>query len=90
MNNGDKVEILRSKNQKPKMDWLNVVVTSKAKGKIKLALKEAKLKEAEHGKEILKRRFRNWKIEFDDSQHKDADKYQKWSNNFLSVFLEQT
>ena len=67
LKNGDKVEILRSKNQKPKMDWLNVVVTSKAKGKIKLALKEAKLKEAEHGKEILKRRFRNWKIEFDDN-----------------------
>lgn len=65
--NGDKVEILRSKSQRPKMDWLNVVVTSKAKGKIKQALKEAKLKEAEHGKEILKRRFRNWKIEFDDS-----------------------
>ena len=67
LKNGDKVEILRSKTQKPKVDWLNVVVTSKARGKIKLALKEAKLKEAEHGKEILKRRFRNWKIEFDDS-----------------------
>jgi GTP pyrophosphokinase len=66
LQNGDKVEILRSKNQKPKMDWLNVVVTSKAKGKIKQALKEAKLKEAEHGKEILKRRFRNWKVEFND------------------------
>lgn len=67
LKNGDKVEVLRSKNQKPKMDWLNVVVTSKAKGKIKQALKEAKLKESEQGKEILKRRFRNWKIEFDDS-----------------------
>ncbi|MCK4750036.1 MAG: bifunctional (p)ppGpp synthetase/guanosine-3',5'-bis(diphosphate) 3'-pyrophosphohydrolase, partial [Bacteroidales bacterium] len=67
LKNGDKVEILRSKNQKPKVDWLNVVVTSKAKGKIKMALKEAKLKEAEQGKEILKRRFRNWKIDFDDS-----------------------
>jgi GTP pyrophosphokinase len=67
LQNGDKVEILRSKTQKPKMDWLNVVVTSKAKGKIKLALKEAKLKEAENGKEILKRRFRNWKVGFDDS-----------------------
>lgn len=67
LQNGDKVEILRSKSQKPKMDWLNVVVTSKAKGKIKQALKEAKLKESEHGKEILKRRFRNWKVEFDDS-----------------------
>jgi len=67
LKNGDKVEILRSKIQKPKMDWLNAVVTSKAKGKIKQALKEAKLKEAEHGKEILKRRFRNWKLEFNDS-----------------------
>ena len=67
LKNGDKVEILRSKSQKPKIDWLNVVVTSKAKGKIKQALKEAKLKESEEGKEILKRRFRNWKIEFDDS-----------------------
>jgi len=67
LKNGEKVEVLRSKNQKPKMDWLNVVVTSKAKGKIKQALKEEKLKESEQGKEILKRRFRNWKIEFNDS-----------------------
>ncbi len=66
LKNGDKVEILRSKNQKPKIDWLNVVVTSKARSKIKSALKEAKLKEAEQGKEILKRRFRNWKIDFND------------------------
>lgn len=67
LKNGDKVEILRSKTQSPKMDWLNAVVTSKAKGKIKQALKEAKLKEAEHGKETLKRRFRNWKVDFNDS-----------------------
>ena len=67
LQNGDKVEVLRSKNQKPKIDWLNDVVTSKAKGKIRQALKEAKLKESEQGKEILKRRFRNWKIEFNDS-----------------------
>ncbi len=78
LKNGDKVEILRSKNQKPKMDWLNVVVTSKAKGKIKLALKEAKLKEAEHGKEILKRRFRNWKIEFDDTSIRKVIKHFKY------------
>ena len=78
LKNGDKVEILRSKNQKPKMDWLNIVVTSKAKGKIKQALKEAKLKEAEHGKEILKRRFRNWKIEFDDSSIRKLIKHFKY------------
>ncbi len=67
LRNGDKVEVLRSKNQRPKMDWLNMVVTSKAKSKIRLALKEDRLKESEQGKEILKRRFRNWKIDFDDS-----------------------
>jgi len=78
LKNGDKVEILRSKNQKPKMDWLNVVVTSKAKGKIRQALKEAKLKEAEHGKEILKRRFRNWKVEFDDSSIRNVIKHFKY------------
>jgi GTP pyrophosphokinase len=66
LHNGDKVEIIRSKTQKPNLDWLNFVVTSKAKTKIKLALKEEKLKEAENGKEILKRRFKNWKLEFKD------------------------
>lgn len=66
MKNGDKIEIIRSKNQKTNMDWLNYVVTSKAKSKIKQALKEEKLKGAESGKEILKRRFKNWKLEFKD------------------------
>jgi GTP pyrophosphokinase len=66
LNNGDRVEIITSKNQKPKQDWLNYVVTSKARAKIKFALKEEKLAEAENGKEILKRRFKNWKIEFED------------------------
>jgi len=80
LKNGDKVEILRSKTQKPKVDWLNVVVTSKARGKIKLALKEAKLKEAEHGKEILKRRFRNWKIGFDDSNIRKVIQHFKYKD----------
>jgi GTP pyrophosphokinase len=66
LNNGDKVEIITSKNQKPKSDWLEFVVTSKAKAKIKLALKEEKMRDAENGKEIFKRRLRNWKIPFND------------------------
>ncbi|MFO7934317.1 MAG: HD domain-containing protein [Bacteroidales bacterium] len=78
LKNGDKVEILRSRNQKPKMDWQNVVVTSKAKSKIKLALKEEKLKESEHGKEILKRRFKNWKIEFNDGTVRKAIQHFKY------------
>jgi GTP diphosphokinase / guanosine-3',5'-bis(diphosphate) 3'-diphosphatase len=66
MQNGDRVEILTSKNQSPKMDWLNFVVTSKAKTKIKFKLNEARVKQAENGKEMLVRRLKNWKIPFSD------------------------
>jgi GTP pyrophosphokinase len=66
LDNGDKVEIITSKVQKPKMDWLNYVVTSKAKNKIKRALKEEQFLEAEKGNEILRRKFKNWKITFND------------------------
>jgi GTP diphosphokinase / guanosine-3',5'-bis(diphosphate) 3'-diphosphatase len=66
LQNGDRVEILTSKNQSPKMDWLNFVVTSKAKTKIRFKLNEAKVKQAENGKEMLVRRLKNWKIVFSD------------------------
>jgi GTP diphosphokinase / guanosine-3',5'-bis(diphosphate) 3'-diphosphatase len=66
MQNGDRVEILTSKNQTPKMDWLNFVVTSRAKTKIKFKLNEARVKLAENGKELLVRRLKNWKIPFSD------------------------
>lgn len=62
LNNGDVVEIQTSKNQHPKLDWLNFVVTSKAKQRIKRALNEDKILEAESGKAALGRRCRNWKI----------------------------
>ncbi len=64
--NGDKVEIMTAKSQKPKQDWLQFVQTSKARTKIKQALQESRLKEADNGREMLKRRFRNWKLEFED------------------------
>jgi GTP diphosphokinase / guanosine-3',5'-bis(diphosphate) 3'-diphosphatase len=66
LENGDQVEIITSKIQKPKMDWLNIVVTTKAKNRIKRALKEEQFLEAEKGNEILRRKFRNWKIVFND------------------------
>ncbi len=66
LQNGDRVEIMTSKNQTPKMDWLNFVVTSKAKTKIRFKLNEAKVKAAETGKEMLVRRLKNWKIPFSD------------------------
>jgi GTP diphosphokinase / guanosine-3',5'-bis(diphosphate) 3'-diphosphatase len=66
LQNGEKVEILTSKNQTPKLDWLNFVVTSKAQKKIRQRLDEEIVKEAENGKEIIKRRFKNWKIIYND------------------------
>jgi GTP pyrophosphokinase len=66
LQNGDHVSILRSKNQKPKQDWLSFVVTSKAKTKIKQVLNEEKTKAAAEGKEILMRRMKNWKIVYGD------------------------
>jgi guanosine-3',5'-bis(diphosphate) 3'-pyrophosphohydrolase len=77
LKNGDQVEIITSRNQKPKIDWLNFVVTSKAKTKIRQALDEEKFKAAEAGKEILKRRFRNWKIQFNDDNIKRLIKFYK-------------
>ena len=92
LQNGDKVEIIRSKNQKPKRDWLNYVVTSKAKSKIKQAMKEVLLKESEHGKEILKRRFRNWKIDFDDTSIRKVIQHYKYKDSielYYDVSIEK-
>lgn len=65
--NGDQIQILTSNNQEPKKEWLKMVTTSRAKTKIRQSLKEAIVKEADLGKELLQRRFKNWKIELDDS-----------------------
>ena len=63
---GDIVEIMSGKNQKPSSDWLNIVVTTKARTKIRQKLSEAEFKKASDGKEILGRRLKNWKMELDD------------------------
>ncbi|PLW93718.1 MAG: RelA/SpoT family protein [Marinilabiliales bacterium] len=62
LQNGEKVDILTTKNQKPKLDWLAFVVSSKAQSHIKRQLKEHKYQEAEIGKELLNRKLKNWKI----------------------------
>lgn len=77
LRNGDRVEISTSKNQTPKLDWLNFVVTSKAKTKIRLKLNETKVKAAETGKELLVRRLKNWKIPFSDAAIRKLLKYYK-------------
>ena len=67
LQSGDQVEIMTSNNQKPKQDWLNIVKTSRAKSKIRLALKETQIKEGLFAKEMLERKFKNRKLEMDDS-----------------------
>ncbi|MNK38892.1 GTP pyrophosphokinase [compost metagenome] len=76
LQNGDQVEIITSSKQTPKEDWLNVVVTAKAKSKIKSSLKEEKRKIAENGKEILERKLKSLKITY------NTDNLQKLSYFF--------
>ena len=63
---GDIIEIMSGKNQKPSSDWMNIVVTNKARNKIRQKLSEAEFKKAADGKELLGRRLKNWKLELDD------------------------
>ena len=67
LKSGDQVEILTSSTQKPRQEWLNIVKTSRAKSKIRLALKETQVKEGLFAKEMLERKFKNRKIEQDES-----------------------
>ena len=67
LKSGDQVEILTSANQKPRQEWLSVVKTSRAKSKIRLALKETQVKEGLFAKEMLERKFKNRKIEQEES-----------------------
>ena len=63
---GDVVEIISNKNQKPSIDWLNFVVSSKARARIKLKVKEDEVKSASAGRELFERRMNNWKLSFND------------------------
>ena len=67
LTNGDRVEIITSKKQSPNADWLNAVVTDKAKNKIRRYLLEQELKESEMGKGMLQRRLKNWKLPFSET-----------------------
>ena len=67
LKSGDQVEVLTSANQKPRQEWLNIVKTSRAKSKIRLALKETQVKDGLFAKEMLERKFKNRKIEQDES-----------------------
>ena len=67
LHSGDQVEIMTSSTQKPKHDWLNIVQTYRAKAKIRLALKETQVKEGLFAKEMIERKFKNRKIELEES-----------------------
>ena len=86
LRSGDQVEILTSNKQTPKEDWLNYVVTAKAKSKIKSALKEEKKKFAEDGKEILMRKFRHLKIAFNHDNINELLAYYKIPNSLELYF----
>ncbi len=64
LKSGDQIEVITSGKQTPKEDWLGYVVTARAKGKIKNALKEEKKKKSEEGREILERKFIHSKLDF--------------------------
>lgn len=66
LKNGEQIAVSTSNSQKPKLDWLDFVKTTKAKGRIKASLNEERKREAEQGKEILLRKLKNWKIEYND------------------------
>ena len=67
LKSGDEVEVITQSNQTPKQEWINIVKTPRAKAKIKLALKDTIAKDTVYAKELLERRLKNRKIEFDES-----------------------
>lgn len=68
LQNGDQISVLTSPNQTPKNDWINYVVTTRARTKIRQSIKDIEHKDAEDGREILWRRLKNWKIEVTDGE----------------------
>ena len=91
INNGDTIEILTSNNQTPKADWLNIVVSTKARNKIKQSLNEELQRQADLGKEMLERRAKNRKIEIDEAAlmkliNKSGYKY---ANEFFAAMSEE-
>ena len=92
LHTGDVIDVMTSKNQKPTSDWLNYVVTSKARNRIKQELNEEEFKKAAQGKELLGRRLKNWKLELPDDVLADFLKRKKYStiNSFYAAVSDGT
>lgn len=92
LHTGDVVEILSAKNQHPTPDWLNIVVTPKAKSKIRQKLREEAGKKDLLGREILERRLKNWKIESSDDLLGDLVRFFKYKSlpDFYAAIADES
>ncbi|MCX6250213.1 MAG: RelA/SpoT family protein [Bacteroidetes bacterium] len=81
LKNGEQIEVLTSRKQVPKDEWLNYVVTTRAKTNIKLVIRNEKKKHFKQGKEKLEKWFAQFNVEF---THDNIRKFIK-SNNFTSL-----
>ncbi|MBP5259537.1 MAG: bifunctional (p)ppGpp synthetase/guanosine-3',5'-bis(diphosphate) 3'-pyrophosphohydrolase [Paludibacteraceae bacterium] len=92
LHNGDQIQVLTSPTQHPRKDWLSIAVTSKARQKIRQVIKENETKEAEAGRELLARRFKNWKLEWDEgriSHTLPAIGYKRLTDFFIAVARDE-
>ena len=87
LNSGDQIEIIKSENTKPSSNWLDYVKTSRAKSKIRTALKEEKKLLAEDGKEILRRKLKQLKMKFDEKTVNDLGSFLKLKTS-LDLFYQ--
>ena len=92
LKNGDQIDIITSPKQKPKKDWLDFVITSKAKSRIKATLNSDKNEKATEGKEILQRKLRHAKINFSEDEINNIQKYfnLKTSQELFLKFYDNT
>jgi len=82
LKSGDQIEIITAKNQKPKLAWLDIVKTARAKSKIKSTLKDEQKSIAVDGKEILSRKLRHLKIKFDEKTTNELVNFLKLKTSF--------
>ena len=86
LENGDQVEVITAANQKPKPDWLNIVATAKARKRIRIRLMAMAHGSADMGREMMERKFKNWKIDF---EHCDVERVaKKYGYNNVREFYE--
>lgn len=91
LQSGQKVEVLTSNNQQPRLEWLNIVVSNHAKAKIRQALREIQSRDSLMGREILERKLKNRKLEWDESTLNQLIKKQgyKEAADFYSDIVEE-